>query len=112
MVVNYIREFQISAGVPRDQVYNFTMYILCGLLAIGFICNALVRPLAPHWFMKPEEVAALQAKDAAGKSTSGGSYGIGKGGLDAKAALFWLFVGVPLAWGVWLTVLSAIKIFQ
>ncbi|MBX9710162.1 MAG: OFA family MFS transporter [Xanthobacteraceae bacterium] len=112
VVVNYIREFQISAGVPRDQVYNFTMYILCGLLAIGFICNALVKPLAPHWFMKPEEVAALQAKGAAGKAAAGGSYGIGKGGLDAKSALFWLFVGVPLAWGVWLTVLSAIKIFH
>jgi MFS family permease len=111
VVVNYIREFQISAGVPRDQVYNFTMYILAGMLVLGLICNALIKPLAPHWFMKPEEVAALQAKGATG-TTAGGSYGIGKGGLDGKAALFWLFVGVPLAWGTWLTVLSAIKIFN
>jgi len=29
-----------------------------------------------------------------------GSFGIGKGGLDATAVLFWAFVGVPLAWGV------------
>ncbi len=28
VIVNYIREFQIGAGVPRDQVYDFTMYIL------------------------------------------------------------------------------------
>lgn len=111
VVVNYIREAQLSAGVPPAQVYNYTMYILAGMLVIGLICNALVRPLAPHWFMKPEEVAALQAKGATA-TTSYGSYGIGKGGLDAKTALFWLFVGVPLAWGVWLTVLSAIKIFQ
>ncbi|HEY0219384.1 MAG TPA: OFA family MFS transporter [Afipia sp.] len=111
VVVNYIREFQLSAGVPPAQVYNFTMYILVGMLVIGLIANSLVRPLAAHWFMKPEEVAALQAKGATA-TTSYGSYGIGKGGLDAKAALFWLFVGVPLAWGVWLTVLSAIKIFQ
>jgi hypothetical protein len=40
-----------------------------------------------------------------------GSFGIGKGGFDAKAALFWAFVGVPLAWGVWKTLESAIKIF-
>ncbi len=25
VVVNYIREFQLEAGVPRAQVYNFTM---------------------------------------------------------------------------------------
>jgi len=40
-----------------------------------------------------------------------GSFGIGLGGLDAKAALFWAFVGIPLAWGVWKTLESAIKIF-
>jgi hypothetical protein len=40
-----------------------------------------------------------------------GSYGIGFGGLDAKAALFWAFVGVPVAWDVWITLQSAAKIF-
>ena len=39
-----------------------------------------------------------------------GSFGIGKGGLDVKAALFWLFVGIPLAWGVYKTLESAVKI--
>jgi MFS family permease len=111
VVVNYIREFQIAAGVPRAQVYDFTMYILAGMLVLGLICNALVRPLAPHWFMKPEEVAALQAKGASA-NTGGGSYGIGKGGFDASTAAFWAFVGIPLAWGVWLTLQSAVKIFQ
>ncbi|WP_295846829.1 OFA family MFS transporter [Tardiphaga sp.] len=111
VVVNYIREFQISAGVPRAQVYDFTMYILAGMLVLGLICNMLVRPLAPRWFMKTEEVAALQAKGAT-SNTGGGSYGIGKGGLDASTAAFWAFVGVPLLWGVWLTMQSAVRIFQ
>jgi MFS family permease len=109
-VVNYIREAQIAAGVPRDSVYDFTMYILAGMLVLGLICNLLVRPLADHWFMKPEEVAKLQAQGGA-VATSGGSYGIGKGGLDAKAALFWAFVGIPLAWGVWITLKNALQIF-
>ena len=34
----------------------------------------------------------------------------GFGGLDARAALFWAFVGIPLAWGVWKTLESAVKI--
>ena len=65
VVVNYIREFEIAAGVPRDHVYDVTMYILAGMLVLGLICNMMVKPLADKWFMKPEEVAALQAKGAA-----------------------------------------------
>ncbi|WP_420132816.1 OFA family MFS transporter [Rhodopseudomonas sp.] len=111
VVVNYIREAQIAAGVPQARVYDFTMYILAGMLVVGLICNALVKPLADKWFMKPEEVAALQAKGAAAASAGGGSYGIGKGGFDARAIAFWAFVGIPLAWGVWITLQNAAKIF-
>ena len=32
-------------------------------------------------------------------------------GFDTRAALFWTFVGVPLVWGVWKTLESAMKIF-
>ena len=62
VVVNYIREFQINAGVPRAQVYDFTMYILAGMLVVGFICNLMIKPVDPRWYMKEEEVLALQAK--------------------------------------------------
>src|SRR5690242_20912219 len=43
--VNYIREAQIAAGVPREQVYDFTMYILAALLVLGAAANAMVKPL-------------------------------------------------------------------
>ena len=111
VVVNYIREFQLAAGVPRDHLYNTTMYILCAMLVAGIICNYLIKPVDPKWNMSPEEVAKLQAAGA--KREAGlqhGSFGIGKGGLDLRAALFWAFVGIPLAWGAWKTLESAIKI--
>lgn len=112
VVVNYIREFQLAAGVPRDQVYNTTMYILCAMLIAGLICNYLVKPVDPKWYMSEAEVAKLQASTAgANAGQQSGSFGIGTGGLDGKAALFWLFVGVPLAWGVYMTLLNAVKIF-
>ncbi len=112
VVVNYIREFNKSAGVPADRLYDVTTYILAGMLVVGFICNALVRPVAAKWFMKDEEVAALQAKASALPSGPVGSHGIGLGGFDGKAALAWLAVGVPIGWGVWITLQSALKIFQ
>ena len=111
VVVNYIREFQLAAGVPRDQLYNTTMYILCAMLIAGLICNYLIKPVDPKWHMSEAEVAKLQAASASSAAASPtGSYGIGFGGLDAKAALFWAFVGVPLLWGVWITLQSAAKI--
>jgi hypothetical protein len=96
--------------VPRDQLYNSTMYILCAMLVAGLICNYLVKPVNPKWYMSEAEVARLQAASAGAAAGQTGSFGIGKGGLDGKAALFWLFVGIPLAWGVYMTLLSAIKI--
>jgi len=110
VVVNYIREFQLAAGVPRDQLYNTTMYILCAMLIAGMICNYLVKPVDSKWHMSADEVAKLQNAKSAG-SVQSGSFGIGKGGLDSRSALFWLFVGIPLAWGVYKTLESTAKIF-
>jgi MFS family permease len=112
VVVNYIREAQLAAGVPRDHLYDTTMYILCGMLVIGLICNWLIKPVDKKWFMSADEVAKLQAQNArAAAATPSGSFGIGKGGLDLQAALFWAFVGIPLAWGVWITLKNAMRIF-
>lgn len=112
VVVNYIREFQLAAGVPRDQLYNTTMYILCAMLIAGLICNYLVKPVDSKWYMSEAEVAKLQASTAgANAGQQSGSFGIGTGGLDGKAALFWLVVAVPLAYGVYKTLESAVKIF-
>jgi hypothetical protein len=111
VVVNYIREAQLAAGVPRDHLYDFTMYILCGMLVIGLICNLLVKPVNPKWYMSQDEVNKLQAATASA-GVSSGSFGIGKGGFDGKTALFWAFVGIPLAWGVWITLKSVATLFQ
>jgi MFS family permease len=111
VVVNYIREFQLAAGVPRDQLYNTTMYILCAMLVAGFICNYLVKPVDPKWYMSDAEVARLQAAAASANAGPSGSYGIGKGGLDLKAFLFWAFVGIPLLWGGWITLRNSASIF-
>jgi MFS family permease len=110
LVIGYIRDAQIAAGVERDQVYDRTMYILAGFLVVGLLCNALVRPVAAKWFMK-DAVGTAQSKKAAA-SAAGGSYGIGFGGLDAAAILAWAAVGVPLAWGVYRLLDNAVKIFS
>ncbi len=110
VVVNYIREFNKAAGVPTDRLYDATMYVLVGFLVVGFICNALVRPVAPKWFMSDSEVAALR-KSQGFEVADGDAFGIGRGGFDLKTALAWAAVGLPMMWGVWKTLQSAVKIF-
>ena len=90
VVVNYIREFQLAAGVPRDQLYNTTMYILCAMLIAGLICNYLIKPVDPKWHMSAEEVAKLQAASA--KSECGGAARLvrhrqGRAGRQGRAVL-------------------------
>jgi len=55
VLVNYIREYQIDRGVPNAQAYNVTMYILAGLLVIGFICNLMVKPVSERHYMTTDE---------------------------------------------------------
>jgi MFS family permease len=112
VVVNYIREAQKAAGIEGAALYGRTMYILAGMLLVGLICNALVRPLHGKWFMSEAEVAALQAKTAAsGAADRGGSYGIGTGELDGKAIAAWAVVGIPILWGVWITLQKTAALF-
>lgn len=114
VVVNYIREAQIAAGVPRSAVYDRTMFVLAGMLALGFVCNLLVRPVAERWYMKDAELAALHKTGAAAVAAQpvGGSHGIGRGGFTPAALLAWACVGLPLAWGVWITLGKALVLFR
>jgi MFS family permease len=41
-LVNYIRQYQIDHGVAKADAYSVTMYIMAGLLALGFVCNYLI----------------------------------------------------------------------
>ncbi len=111
VVVNYIREAEIAARVPRESVYDVTMYVLAGMLVAGFICNYLVRPLADRWFMSETEVAALQKSQQAMTGPTG-SMGIGEWRLNATSILAWLAVGIPLAWGIWITLKNALVLFR
>ncbi len=112
VVVNYLHDTRAASGTAPDQIYGPIFYILAGMLVVGFVANLLVRPVDPKWHMSDaalaEERAKLHEKNAIAQT---GSFGIGKGGLDAKALPFWLLVGIPLAWGVWKTFEKAIALF-
>lgn len=116
VLVNYINEYQISHGVAKSAAYDTTMYILAALLVGGFICNVLVRPVAPKWFMTDAELKAERklAHDTAAKNAVGGDAAAvtGRGSQRGLVVAAWLLVGIPLAYGIWNTVTKALVLFS
>jgi MFS family permease len=52
VLVNYIRQYQIDQGVPKAQAYSVTMYIMCGLLLIGFLCDFAMRAVDEKYYYR------------------------------------------------------------
>ena len=114
VIVNYMREYQLEHGVPRAQVYDTTAYILCGLLVFGFICNFLVKPVADKHFMTDAELEAERklAHEAARAATVSGRVGSDEKTPAWLVTAAWLVVGVPILWGVWVTLEKAWILFK
>ncbi|MFS2070736.1 OFA family MFS transporter [Pseudomonas sp. CT11-2] len=113
VLVNYLREYQLSIGVERAAAYDITLYILAGLLVLGFICNLLVRPVADKYFMTDAELAAEQALGHdKGADASTVLEWKADAGTKPLAVAAWLVVGIPLAWGVWVTLQKTAVLFH
>ncbi|AOB29998.1 MFS transporter [Bordetella sp. H567] len=114
VLISYLREYQLSIGVPRAQVYDITMYILAGLLVIGLLCNLAIRPVNPKHFMNDEELArekALAHERAIATEVHGESRSTFKTPRSV-IAFGWACVGIPLAWGIWVTLQQAVVLFK
>ena len=118
VIVNYMRDYQLSLGLPREQVYNQTMMILAGLLMIGLVCNLLIRPLADKWFMTVDELAEekqhvreVMIEDDV-HSMDHKSQGMNvKITHPIRVWLAWVMVLLPLSWGIYKTLINATKFF-
>jgi MFS family permease len=102
VLVNYLRDYQLARGVPKTVVYDDTLWFLAVLLAVGFACNWLVRPLPESaQVASVSEKPALEAVIAQPPSCAS----------RAAVAVAWAAVGVPLLWGTWQTVALASQLF-
>jgi hypothetical protein len=112
VLVNYLREFQMAAGVPRDEAYDLTMYILAGLLVVALLANEMVKPLVSHVFITDKKVAPLREGSPAGSRGQEARSDLGSRSFDACVTMAWAAVTIPLLWGVWVTFQSALVLFR
>ena len=115
LIVTYLRDYQLVRNVPPAQVYDLIAYVLCGLLALGFLCNLLVRPVASTHFMTEAEleherkVANEAARIIALSETQ--ALRLDRTPLG-KVVGAWIAVGVPILWGVCVTLQKAWVLFR
>lgn len=108
VLVNYLREYQLAQGLAPERVYDITLMVLTGLLVAGFICNQLIRPVPQKYAMTTEQ--QQQAK---------GMYTINKSAQLTweprpsylLMTLSWIAVGIPLLWGMGMTLRQAVRFF-
>jgi MFS family permease len=69
VLVNYIRQSQIDSGVPKAQAYSVTMYIMCGLLFVGFLCNVMMHAVDERHHYRQPDGSAAAARGAQGNGS-------------------------------------------
>jgi len=115
VVVNYLHDIRLEQGIPFDQIYGPIFYVLAGMLVVGLLANLLVRPVDERHFMNDQELAhekqlarerSLAPEKAADQEASDRPSG------QAIVVLAWLAVGIPLAYGIWVTLLKSAVLFK
>jgi MFS family permease len=105
VLVNYIREYQLGRGIPAAEVYNITLFLLGGLLIIGLVCNAMVRPVNSKFFLKDDSAGSgssgLSITDSQSENKPGDI--VGSSGVMVRLILSWFVILIPLGWGIYMT---------
>jgi MFS family permease len=115
MLITYFRDTQLAAGVARSTVYDTTMYILAGLLVVGLLANFMVRPVDQKYFMTEEQLAAerKRAHDvAAANAVAGAAPATAAATPQVLVVAAWVGVGIPILWGVWITLQKVMVLFR
>jgi hypothetical protein len=92
---------------------------MVGVLAIGFICNLLTRPVHErHHHSGGTDKLPIPTVPSASTGLTTTMAVISAAGpapavttSPARLAMAWTFVGIPLAWGVYQTLLKSVALF-
>jgi MFS family permease len=64
VMLTFVRDDQIAAGVPKADAYSLTMYIMCGLLLVGCLANLAMRAVSErHHFREPASTQSSTEPD-------------------------------------------------
>ncbi|MFC7648117.1 OFA family MFS transporter [Streptosporangium lutulentum] len=62
LIVNAVADSQEAAGRSGPSLYTLSLYIMIGLLAVGFLANELIRPVKSIYHEPPAEEVGQQGR--------------------------------------------------
>ncbi len=106
LIVNGFLDARGEPGALTAADYRPALLTMVGVLAVGFVANLLVRPVASrfHEPRRTEPTAEHPPASAQGEDTTAE-------GVTPLAVVAWLVVGIPLVYGVYETVVKASALF-
>lgn len=112
LIINGFLDSAGGAGSLDAGSYRPALFTMVAILGVGFVANLLVRPVAAkfhedmtaHDSQVEADREASRAEEAAAGSAGGSS--------TVRLVLSWAVVGLLLAYGVFQTVTTALKLFS
>jgi len=71
LIINAIADYQTAAGRTGADLYTLSLFIMVGVLAVGFIANLLVRPVDPRFHMESEREEERDRESTVSGKTAG-----------------------------------------
>ena len=109
LIINGFLDAQGKPGQLDAAAYQPALFTMVGVLAVGFIANFLVKPVADK-FHEPEDVVKARMAELNGKEEERGA---GSQALPGafRLVVSWAVVSAMLAYGVIMTAIAASKLF-
>jgi hypothetical protein len=117
VIVNYMHDTRLEAGVAYGQIYAPIFLVLAGMLVVGFIANALVKPVDEKYFMTDKELAeehklAHDKSLVIGKGQADSANAAGSASHPLLTSVAWALVLIPIGYGIWSTIQKASVLFH
>jgi len=107
LIINGFLDARGEPGQLTADDYRPALLTMVGILAVGFVANLLIRPVADRFHEERKDPVAPTDEQAA--ATSAHDVAVDRAGPLLVVA--WVVVAVPLAYGIYETVVKAADLF-
>ncbi len=108
-IINGFLDSAGGAGTLTAESYRPALFTMVGVLAVGFVANLLIRPVASRFHTDTSEQRASDAEER--QVATQAERELSPGSSQARLVLSWAVVGLMLVYGVYETAVTAVKLF-
>jgi MFS family permease len=108
LIINGFLDAQAEPGSLTSGAYRPALFTMVGVLAVGFLANALIRPVAERFHEQGDVTSPVTAEVERFEELSDDGDVPGQ----SRLVVSWLLIVVMLGYGVYETLSTAVKLFE